>query len=165
MPQLNFATLCPVKWPKRQKIGCPPPPYASSRQRSREICGVRPRSRTGQSLVRCCPGGKRCSSGREVFPVRKRPSRAQRSLLRVSLLIGGGSFSSAISHAILFVPVHRRFMLGIAHGCVDDQRQADHAAEIIVEPVLVSETLAIQRDRRRGAAEHGNRNRVVKTAA
>src|SRR5260370_41218923 len=151
MPQLNFATLCPVKWPKRQKIGCPPPPYASSRQRSREICGVRPRSRTGQSLVRCCPGGSRCCSGREVLPVRKRPSRAQRCLVRVSLLTEGGSFSSAITDDVLFVAsslvaMHRRFMLGVAHCRVDDQLQTEHAAETIVQPVPGPEALEIPRD-------------------
>src|SRR5258708_2838146 len=58
------------------------------------------------------------------------------------------------------VAMHRRFMLGVAHGRIDDERQANHAAEISVEPVLVPEALEIQRDRRRGAAEHRYRDRV-----
>jgi sirohydrochlorin ferrochelatase len=40
-------------------------------------------------------------------------------------------------------------MLGVAHGGVDDQRQEDDAAEIVVEPLLVAKALEIQRDRRR----------------
>src|ERR1700674_6043570 len=102
-------------------------------------------------MVRCCPGGRRCSSGREVLPVRKRPSRAQRCLVRVSLDSGGSSLSSAISHALiagddapLLVTMHRRFMLGVAHRRVDDQREKDHTAEIIIEPVLMAEALEIQ---------------------
>src|SRR5918995_5195034 len=59
--------------------------------------GVSPRSSVGQSLVRCWPGGRRASSGREILPVRNFPSRAQRALLRVSLLSGGGSWSSDMS--------------------------------------------------------------------
>src|SRR5882757_5087225 len=137
--------------------------------------GVRPRSRVGQSLVRCCPGGRRCSAGRAVLPVRKRPSRAQRSLLRVSLLSGGGSWSSAMSNLQLqppgyacdallmqfsLVPMHRRLMLGVAHGRIDEQRQEDDAAQIIVEPLLVPEALERERDRGRGAAEYGHRDRI-----
>src|SRR5258706_5959158 len=56
--------------------------------------------------------------------------------------------------------MHRRFMFGVAHGRVDDQRQAYHAAEIIIEPVLVAETLEIKRNRGRGAPEYGYRDRV-----
>src|SRR5229473_6216912 len=137
MSEVNFVCVWPANCAKFQKIGFSTAPWMSSGQCSREMFGVTPRSSVGQSRVKCCPGGRRCSCGREVLPVRKRPSRAQRCLVRVSLLIGGGSFSSAITHAVLFVPVHRRFMLGIAHRRVDDQRQTDHAAEIIVEPVLV----------------------------
>src|SRR6266852_5669884 len=110
------------------------------------MSGVRPRSSVGQSLVRCCPGGRRCSSGREILPVRKRPSRAQRSLLRVSLLSGGGSWSSVMSE-LLFVAMHRRFMLGVAHRRIDDQREKDHAAEIVIEPALMAEGLEVQCDR------------------
>src|ERR1700674_1698797 len=148
MSETNFVCGSAVNCAKSQKIGCSTAPAASSRQRSREICGVRPRSRMGQSFVRCWPGGRRCSSGRAVFPVRKRPSRAQRALLRVSLDVGGWSLSSAISHAIiarddiarddapLLVTMHRRFMLGVAHGHVDNQREKDDTAEIVIEPVL-----------------------------
>src|SRR5260370_19110939 len=114
MWEVNFVWGGAVTWGKSQNTGFSPAPYTSTRQRLREICGVRPRSSTGQSLVRCCPGGRRCCWGREALPVRKRPSRAQRCLVRVSLLSGGGSFSSAITHAVLFVPVHRRFVLGVS---------------------------------------------------
>src|SRR5436305_10935041 len=129
MSEVNEVCGCATNCAKFQKTGCSTAPNTSSRQCSRDTFGVRPRSSTGQSRVRCCPGGKRCSPGREMLPVRKRPSRAQRCLLRVSLLIGGGSFSSVISVLrLLFMPVHRRFMLGVAHGRVDDQRKKDHAA-------------------------------------
>src|SRR4051794_33983527 len=152
MSEVNAVCGCAVNCAKSQKIGFSTAPWTSSRQRSREIVGVRPRSRTGQSRVTCCPGGSRCSSGREVLPVRKRPSCAQRSLVRVSLLTGGGSFSSAIPHAWLFVAMHCRCVLGVAHRRVDNQRQKDHAAEIVIEPLFVAKALEIERDGRRGAA-------------
>ena len=59
-----------------------------------------------------------------------------------------------------FVAMHRGFMLGVAHRRIDDQRQEDHAAEIVVEPVLVAERLELERDRRRGAAEDRDRDRI-----
>src|SRR4051812_41995960 len=119
------------------------------------MLGVMPRSSTGQSRVRCWPGGSRWSSGRAIVPVRNLPSRAQRCLLAVSFESGGRS-SSVIAGPPLFafgpslVTVHRRGVLGVAHGGVDNQRQEDHAAEIIIEPLLVALLLEVQRDRRRG---------------
>src|SRR5919204_1982905 len=114
--------------------------------------GVSPRSSVGQSMVRCWPGGNRASSGRETLPVRNFSSRAQRCLLRVSLLSGGGSFSSAISEQSL-VAMHRGGMFGVTHRGIDDEREKDHAAEIIIEPVFMSQRLEIERNRGRGAAE------------
>jgi hypothetical protein len=43
---------------------------------------------------------------------------------------------------------------------VDDQRKADHATEIIIEPGLVAKALEIQRDHRGGAAEHRDRDGI-----
>src|ERR1700733_10580764 len=60
----------------------------------------------------------------------------------------------------LLVTMHRRFMLGVAHGRVDKQRETDDTAEIVIKPVFVAETLEIQRDRRCGAAEYRHRNGI-----
>src|SRR5438445_12475325 len=110
------------------------------------MLGISPRSSTGQSRVRCCPGGRRCSSGRDILPVRNFPSCAQRCLLRVSLLSGGGSFWSVMSEPLFdafssrepvptphrvrgrlslepacpLVPMHRRFLLGVTLRPIDD---------------------------------------------
>src|SRR6266566_1681306 len=49
--------------------------------------------------------------------------------------------------------VHGRLMLGIAHGCVDKQRQEDNSRQVIVEPLFVTQALEPQRDGRRGSSE------------
>jgi hypothetical protein len=38
-------------------------------------------------------------------------------------------------------------MFGVAHRRIDDEREEDHAAEIIIEPVLMPQRLEIERDR------------------
>src|SRR4051812_33886051 len=56
--------------------------------------------------------------------------------------------------------MHGGSVFGVAHGGVDDQRDKDHAAEVIIEPVFVPKALEVQRNRRRSAAEQRNRDGI-----
>src|SRR3954466_1135613 len=46
-----------------------------------------------------------------------------------------------------FVAVHRRIRLGVAHEQIDHERDADHASQIIIVPVLMAERLEPERNR------------------
>jgi hypothetical protein len=56
--------------------------------------------------------------------------------------------------------MHRRIGLGIAHEQIDHERNADHAGEIIIEPILMADRLESQRHRIGSAAEDRNRQRI-----
>src|SRR3569832_2816994 len=80
------------------EVGCSTAPVMSRRQFSLAIFGVWPRSRIGQVLTSCWPGGSRRSSGRDVMPVRNLPSCAHLDLVWVSLLSSGVSAMGTSVH-------------------------------------------------------------------
>src|SRR3569832_70487 len=80
------------------EVGCSTAPVMSRRQFSLAIFGVWPRSRIGQVLTSCWPGGSRLSAGRDVMPVRNLPSCAHLDLVWVSLLSSGVSAMGTSVH-------------------------------------------------------------------
>src|SRR5271163_1660735 len=82
--------------------------------------------------------------------------------MRVSVFCGASPLQKKVMpwKGSLFVAMHRRFMLGISHGRVNEERQEDDAGEIIVKPFLMAHFLEIERNRGRGAAENRDRDRI-----
>src|SRR3954453_877082 len=62
-------------------------------------------------------------------------------------------FRARLLPRALFVTMHRRIRLGVAHEQIDHERDADHASEIIIVPALMAERFEPERDRVRGATE------------
>src|SRR5690349_13649322 len=103
-----------------QLVGCSSAPPISRRQFSLATLGVWPRSRIGQFLTRCCPGGRRASSGREVMPVRNLPSSAHRDFVLVSFESSGvsGTWHLRVSSELGHRPVEVNHAFGQLICCM-----------------------------------------------